>query len=103
MLSRIGNRVRQISREIGGVCCRRAADTFFIYCPHQEDYDKLLKEFLYDTFDEEELAAKVTLRFGVFAFASYEANVEERFVCARIAADRVKDDPSQICGFYDLG
>ena len=31
VLSRIGQRVRQISRKIGGVCCRHQADVFFIY------------------------------------------------------------------------
>ena len=33
VLARIGKRIRKISREVGGVGCRRAADTFFIYCP----------------------------------------------------------------------
>ena len=75
---------------------------FLLYCLHQDDYEQLLKGFLYDTFDEEELASKVTLRFGVFAFAGREPNIEERFVYAKIAADRVKDDPYEICGFYDL-
>ena len=28
--------------------------------------------------------------------------MDERFERARIAADRVKNDPEKICGFYDL-
>lgn len=42
------------------------------------------------------------MRFGVFADARQEPNIDERFDRARIAADRVKDDPKTICGFYDL-
>ncbi|MBQ6401145.1 MAG: hypothetical protein IJI20_02525 [Firmicutes bacterium] len=49
---------------------------------------------------DEESAGKVSLRFGVYANASLEKDVEKRFVCASIAADRVKDDPGQICGYY---
>ncbi len=32
VLSRIGKRVREISREVGGVCSRQGVDTFIIYC-----------------------------------------------------------------------
>ena len=50
-----------------------------------------------------ELADKLHMRFGVFSNAQQEADIEERFVRAKIAADRVKDDPQVICGYYDLG
>jgi hypothetical protein len=75
---------------------------FLLYCPQQDDYEQLFQGFLYDAFAEDELTGKVTLRFGVFAFAQQEPNIEERFVYAKIAADRVKDDPNTICGFYNL-
>jgi len=57
---------------------------------------------LLDAFDENEMSDKVQLRFGVLSNALQEPDIEERFVCARIAADRVKDDPHNICGFYDV-
>ena len=40
------------------------------------------------------------MRFGVFTNALQEANIEERFNRAKIAADRVKDDPQTIFAFY---
>jgi hypothetical protein len=44
---------------------------------------------------------KVELRFGVFTDARQEADIEERFVLAKIAADRVKDEKQKRCGYYD--
>jgi hypothetical protein len=41
------------------------------------------------------------MRFGVFADARQEPDIEERFKLAKIAADKVKNDPETICGFYD--
>ena len=55
-----------------------------------------------DLYADEEMADKISLRFGVFTDARQEADLEERFIRAKIAADRVKDDPQEICGFYDL-
>ena len=60
-----------------------------------------MSEFISDIYADEEIADKIKLRFGVYVDARQESNVEERFVRAEIAADRVKDDPHNICGFYD--
>ena len=53
-------------------------------------------------FAEEETADRIKIRFGVFVNAQQEPEMDERFERARIAADRVKNDPEKICGFYDL-
>ena len=44
----------------------------------------------------------MTLRFGVFADARRESELEDRFDCAIEAAERVRDDPQKLCGFYDF-
>ena len=103
ILRSLGNSIKKLARQTGGIGCRQEGDLFLLYCPHQDDYEQLLRGFLYDAFAEEGLADEITLRFGVFPFAGQEANVEERFDYAKIAADRVKDDPQVICGFYGLG
>ena len=74
--------------------------TFLLYCPHQDDYEELLKEFTAEVFAGQEEADTVSLRFGIFADAQTEPDIEERFVRAQIAADRVKDDPQKTFGFY---
>ena len=48
-----------------------------------------------------EILSGYSLRIGVFADAGRQADVEERFSRAKLAADRVKDDPEKICGFTD--
>ena len=102
VLRTIGVNIRKLARKTGGISCRQGGDAFLLYCPHQDDYEQLLREFLLDVFEEKEIADRVELRFGVFINALQEPDIEERFVCARIAADRVKDDPDSICGLYDF-
>ena len=64
------------------------------------DYEQLLRKFLADLFIEEDTADKVTLRFGVFADARQEEDIERRFDSAILAAERARNDPEKICGFY---
>ena len=102
VLRSIGTGLRKLARETGGISCREEDDTFLLYCPHQEDYERLFTEFLSKAFAEEETADRIKIRFGVFVNAQQEPEMDERFERARIAADRVKNDPEKICGFYDL-
>ena len=37
VLKRIGEKVRDIVKDSGGIVCRREADTFLVYCPHRTD------------------------------------------------------------------
>ena len=101
VLSDIGAALRKLARQTGGIGCRQGGDTFLLYCPHQEDYASLLRQFTADIFAEEETADKVSLRFGVFANAKREPDAEERFARASAAAERIKDDPDTICGYDD--
>lgn len=102
VLRSIGNGIKKLARQTGGIGYRQGGDTFLLYCPHQDDYEQLMREFLSDVFDEEETKDKINLRFGVFTDAGQEPDIEERFERARIAADRIKNDPEKICGYYDL-
>ena len=101
VLSRIGKRVRQISREIGGVCCRRGADTFFIYCPHKEDYESILDQASEGLVDEDVSANRVRLRMGVYSQVDKSLQIERRFNYAKIAADTVKSGYRKAVGIYD--
>ena len=101
VLVRIGKRVRQISREIGGVCCRRGADTFFIYCPHKEDYESILEQASEGLVDEDVSKNRVRLRMGVYAQVDKSLQIERRFEYAKIAANTVKNGFRKSIGFYD--
>lgn len=63
---------------------------------------KLMRESLSDLYNEKEIADPIRIRVGVFVDARQTADIEERFNRAMIAADKIKDDPQRICGFYDL-
>lgn len=102
LLRSIGTGIRKLARRTGGIGCREAGDTFLLYCPRQDDYEELIREFLSEVLTEEELKGRSILRFGLFTNARQEPDIEERFVRAKIAADRVKDDPQIIGSFYDL-
>lgn len=101
VLRSIGNGLKELARDTGGIVCREAGDTFLLYCPHQDNPEQMLREFLAGAFDEKTAEANISMRFGVFSDARQEPDIEERFVRAKIAADRVKDAPESICGFYD--
>ena len=101
VLARIGKRVRQISREIGGVCCRRGADTFFIYCPHKEEYESILNRASEGLVDEDVSKNRVRLRMGVYSQVDKSLQIERRFDYAKIAANTVKSGYRIAIGIYD--
>ena len=101
VLARIGKRVRQISREVGGVCCRRGADTFFIYCPHREDYESILNKASEGLVDEDVSKNRVRLRMGVYSQVDKSLQIERRFDYAKIAANTVKSGYRKAVGIYD--
>jgi PleD family two-component response regulator len=101
VLHDIGICMRKLARKTGGISCREDEDTFLLYCQHQDDYEELLKEFLSELYADKEIADNINIRFGVFTNARQEPDMEERFERARIAADRVKNDPERNFSFYD--
>ena len=101
VLSRIGKRVRQISREIGGVGCRRGADTFYIYCPHLEDYSGILDRASEGLVDDDVSENRVRLRMGVYSEVDKSLQIERRFDYAKIAANTVKTGYIRAVGIYD--
>ena len=100
-LHSIGSSMKKLARKTGGISCRESGDTFFLYCPHQDNYKELIQEFLSDVYSLKDLEDKITLRFGIFTDAQRKTDVVERFDCAKIAADKVKNDLQTLFGFYD--
>ena len=101
VLHSIGADLKKLARQIGGISCREEDDTFLLYCPHQDDYEQLMNEFLSDVFSGKEIADKVSIRFGIFTDARQVERIEYRFERAKTAADRVKNDPERNFSFYD--
>ncbi|MBQ9321472.1 MAG: diguanylate cyclase, partial [Eubacterium sp.] len=104
VLRNIGEHVREIVRESGGIVCRREADTFMVYCPHGMDYDRIL-DYAYAELAEEENQNnqnnRVRLRMGVYENVDKSLDVERRFDRAKMAADTVQGSFTRTIGMYD--
>ena len=100
LLHRIGSSVRKLAQKTGGIGGRLEEDTFLVYCPHLDSYDRLLKEFLSEVFPRKAGEETVKLRFGVYSDAQLEPDIEERFIRAKAAADSAAHDPQTVCAVY---
>ena len=101
ILSRIGQNLRTIAREIGGVACRQGADTFFLYSPMRDDYEKILDRLSEGLVDDKEFAGRIRLRMGIYAQADKNLEIERRFDRAKMAAEEVKSGYARPIGFYN--
>ena len=101
VLRGIGEKIRSIAREVGGVGCRHGADTFLIYCPHLEDYASILEKASAGAEDGENAGSHVRLRLGVYARVDKTLDIERRFDYAKVAADSVKKSYIKSIGIYD--
>ena len=101
VLGRIGERIRQIARDIGGVACRRSADTFFIYCPSKGDYEAMLDKISEGLSGQDANSDRVRLRMGVYVKVDKTLEIDRRFDYARTAANTVKTGHVKAVGIYD--
>ena len=101
VLMALGDRVRAIAREVGGVGCRRGADSFLLYCPHREDYAPILDEASRGISGEDSRDDRIRLRMGVYQNVDKTLDVERRFDRAKLAADNVKDNYVNPIGYFD--
>ena len=100
VLRTVGDSIRKLARETGGISCRQDDDTFLLYCPHQDDYETLIRAFVSGILADEEIRERVDLKFGIYANAQQEPDLEERFMRADLAAGKVKNDPERLFAFY---
>ena len=65
LLRRVGERVRQQARKLGGISCHQGADVFYIYSPHTEDYTGVLERLCADLAEGLELPEPLMLFGGI--------------------------------------
>ena len=100
VLKRIGDKLRTMVHDSGGIVCRREADTFMIYCPHREDYPELL-ENVSNGLAEDTASNRIRLRMGIYPNADKSIDIERRFDRAKMAADSVQGNFNQNIGVYN--
>ena len=101
VLRRIGEALRETVTDIGGIVCRREADTFLIYCPHGKDYLAILENAAAGLADSDDGDSRIWLRMGVYANADKTLEIERRFDRAKMAADTVQGSFTKRVGIYD--
>ena len=101
ILRRIGERLRSAVSDVGGIVCRREADTFMVYCPHGKDYKELLDSASSGLTEDELDNSRIRLRMGVYANADKTLEIERRFDRASMAADTVRGSFTKVIGLYD--
>ena len=99
VLQKVADTIRSFLTDVSGIGCRADADTFFIYCDHQEDYDLLLKG-IHQNMAQLSHSPKVRLRVGIYQEVDKECVVETWFDRAKLAADSVRADYTQAAGYY---
>ena len=100
VLMKIGQEVKKIVQDSGGIVSRREADTFMVYCPHREDYQEML-DIVSDGVSDDEAENRVRLRMGVYADCDKSMDIERRFDRAKMAADTIKGNFNKTIALYD--
>ena len=101
VLKRIGQKLKALVADSGGIVCRREADTFLVYCPHRNDYHRILEEVADDLAEEEHAVSRVRLRMGVYSNVDKSIDIERRFDRAKMAADSIRNSYSNAICLYD--
>ena len=101
LLRRIGEKLREKVRDSEGIVCRRASDTFLIYCPHREDYRDILDNASVSVSEDQEPGGRVRLRMGVYACVDKTIELERRFDRAKMAADTLRSSYMNGIALYD--
>ena len=100
VLSNIGNKVRELMAERGGIAGRIDADMFLVYFPSGADYEKLQEELCKDLLAGKK-SNKVKLRLGVYPNVDRTVKIERRFDRAKQAADTIRDSYTRFVAYYD--
>jgi len=98
ILKSIARRLEAAFPDSGSFVCRKSADTFLVYCPHQDDYSAIVEK-VSAMIDELETAVKV--RLGVYSCCDKKLDIHARFDRAKIAADKIRNNYSVFISTFD--
>ncbi len=96
LLRQMAENILAAAQKMGGMACRREADTFLVYLPHLSDYESFLAQI-----PTGEAPVKARLRMGVYASVDKTIDIERRFDRAKIAADTIRTSVTHTIALYD--
>ena len=102
VLSAIGNKVRELMAENGGIAGRMDADSFLLYYPSGADYDSI-RDMLGRGLLEGKAtnSNKVKVRIGIYPNVDRDVKIERRFDRAKQAADTIRSSYTKFVAYYD--
>ncbi len=101
VLRSIAEKTKEAVNDLGGIVCRREADTFMIYCPHTDNYGEILEKATGGISEEDITNNRIRLRMGVYANVDKTLDIERRFDRAKMAADALRNNYSKSIEEYD--
>ena len=94
VLKNTANKLKEIVRSINGIVCRKEADTFMIYCLHQNDYSFILDEL-------KKIDSTIIYRMGIYENVDKKIDVSIRFDRAKLASDKIRTSILKNIEFYN--
>ena len=98
ILKRIAIRLTEVFGGKKSFMCRKTADTFLVYCPHQEDYSAVVDQ-ISDIGEDFQIVIKI--RAGVYSCCDKKLDIHSRFDRAKIAADKIRNNYSVFVNYFD--
>ena len=98
ILMKIACCLKSVFSEPECMICRKIADTFLVYCPHRDDYTKVIEKISVSC---EDLPTSIKLRLGVYASCDKNLDLQVRFARAKVAADKIRNNYSAYVSYYD--
>lgn len=100
LLKKIGNSIHELVCIRGGLAARSSSNSFGIYLPHsdclKEDFSEILSMIINSIAD-----SRISIRVGVYCDNGSGLDIEQRFYRAELACQKIKDNYTTCCNFYN--
>ena len=100
ILAQIGNYLQQILTSLNAIACRAAADTFYLYCIHQDDYQEL-QLTLQDLLSRKAQVNNIRVRIGIWPNVDRSIEPEAWFDRAQSACNRISGNYTTSVAYYN--
>lgn len=100
VLRTLADCIRGLISDTNGLACRCESDSFYVYKPHSEDYDHIIKTFT-DKLIEAIGFTNISIRCGIYSGVDISMDVEERFDTALVACSNLRGTYTSSFAYYD--
>ncbi|MBR3056595.1 MAG: EAL domain-containing protein [Clostridiales bacterium] len=98
ILRSVADSLRNVFSSSNCVLCRMTADTFLVYCHHRDDYSNIIEKISSGCVG---MSTTIKLRAGVYASCDKKLDIHSRFIRAKIAADKIRNNYSTFVSTFD--